>query len=73
MVGPHLATAPAQPSWRPRGARCLEIWGAAGVGPNFRIVGGGDRLCRRRGGVHSWLAEREVVMKNMTCVMEVRR
>jgi hypothetical protein len=47
MVGPHLTTAldTVELAASRQGA-VMKIWGAAGVGPNFQIVGGGDRLCR---------------------------
>ena len=71
MAGPHRRTgqgaallpAPAQPG-------SLKIWGmrnaimqrAAGVGPDFQVVGGEGRLCRSRGPGRSWTTEGGAIM-----------
>lgn len=64
MVGPYLRTARGAAGLAASTASsCAKIWGAAGVGPNFRILGRGDRLCRRLGGLHSWGLEERCEMK----------
>ena len=47
MVGPHRATAPEAIGLAASCKELSEKFGVqAGVGPNFWMAGGGDRLCR---------------------------
>jgi hypothetical protein len=73
MAGPHRRTvlgaaeltAPAQPGClKIRGKRNAITKRAAGVGPDFQVVGGEGRLCRSRGPGHSWTAEGGAIMTN---------
>jgi len=57
MVGPHRTTALDESSWRPTQRAVREFGASAGVGPNYWIVGGGNRLCRSRTSIHSWRTE----------------